>query len=91
VNERAWQIEADVVPNDLGEAADLWNRLVENGESPATANGVIGWLLEKKELGRDSTAKTTRSRYRKALAKLVLSGNLPRHYSGVAQLAQVAA
>lgn len=97
MNPRAWQIEEKFVPETVSEAGELQARLVEQGESVAVASGIVGWIVWKTVNDTDPLPQTTKSAYRKALAKLALSsppterGNLPRRNSGIAQTALVAA
>ena len=90
---RWWREEADHVPKNLTEAIALQQRLVdEAGATPATAAGVVMWLLTKAYGDEDTTAAPTRSRYRKLLAMLddgddgdaigVPKGGAPRGPSG---------
>lgn len=66
----ALQGERDHLPDDLEDLIDLRRRIIESGETPATAAGVIGWLLAKKAGEPDVTGAPTRSRYRKILARI---------------------
>ena len=51
----------------------LREAIIDAGESPATAAGIVGWLLVKNAGEPDELAGTTRSRYRKILAGIEAS------------------
>lgn len=61
--------EAAYLPSSLEELEDVRRRLVAAGTRPATASGVVGWLLAKAH-GEDPTDSVTRSKYRKLLTSI---------------------
>lgn len=64
--------EGEWVPDldQVRELAELRRLIIEVGESPATANGIIGWLVAKAAGERDTTGSDVRARYRRVLARL---------------------
>jgi hypothetical protein len=83
---RDLMIEADYLPADLADLAELRRQLVQlisSGETDVaaasadtTADSIIGWLVCKLD-GVDALAASTRSRYRKILAQLSATGGGP--------------
>lgn len=70
INPRSLQIEAHYISTDVVELANLKAKLLDNGEPPSLASGLVGWLVDKAAGRRDLTAASTRSRYRRALEAL---------------------
>jgi len=70
VNLRALRNEADHLPSSLEEAAAIRAALLDAGQPPQVADGIVGWLIAKATGQPDLTAATTRSRYRRVLATL---------------------
>lgn len=66
------QGEGDWIPDAdrVRELAELRRLIIDLGETPATANGIIGWLIAKAAGERDVTGPNVRARYRKILARL---------------------
>lgn len=88
----ALQGERDHLPADLDDLIDLRRRIIGLGETPATAAGVLGWLLSKKAGEPDVTGSDTRARYRKILARLEAAPTGPgRGERGLATVTSLAA
>lgn len=83
INPRSIQIEGHYITSDVAELATLKSRLIDAGASPVTANGVLGWLVDKAAGRRDVTGPSTRSRYRRALEAL---GEPPERDEALAEL-----
>jgi hypothetical protein len=66
------QGEGDWIPDaeHVRELAELRRQIIELGEPPSVANGMIGWLVSKAAGERDTTSSKTRAQYRKILARL---------------------
>lgn len=85
--------EAPFLPETLGDLIDLAQRLEQRGHSIAKIQGCVGWVALKAAGKRDTTAPSTRSRYRKMLADLAEHTGPPsrrRSEAGVANLLAVA-
>jgi hypothetical protein len=69
INPRSIGAEADFITTDVGELAELKQRLLAAGVSYSVANGIVGWLVDKATGTPDLTAQATRANYRKTLAE----------------------
>lgn len=72
-----WRNEADWLPSDVDDLVELRRRVIELGQSPSVANGLVGWLLSKAAGEEDRSGPNTRARYRRILAELELVGPEP--------------
>lgn len=75
VNIRALRNEADHLPASLEDAAAVRRSLIDAGQTPQVADGIVGWLVAKATGEPDYTSAPTRSRYRRILATLPVAGS----------------
>ena len=63
--------EAAFLPiRSVEQLAAIRQAIIDAGEPPQTASGVVGWLLVKNAGEHDDTSGPTRARYRKILAQI---------------------